>query len=123
VAFAWGNFVFVRQSVRVAAVLAGVSTTSGATWLAAGPAFYQARFARSDASGGPSQTHARLGSAIAGGISTRRRIFVEMQGQYRWVGNVDMQPMAVDGQPAGSLPRTQVNFNHYTINLGLGVRW
>jgi hypothetical protein len=37
VAFAWGNFVFVRQSVRVAAVLAGVSTTSGATWLAAGP--------------------------------------------------------------------------------------
>jgi hypothetical protein len=124
--FGFGHFVFLEQAVRVAAVLAGVSTRSGATWLAAGPAFFQPRFRRAALPGALDETSIRVGGTVAAGISNRHRFFVEAQTQYRWVGSVAMGPMDIagsDGESIGTLPRTRVNFNHYTAHLGAGARW
>jgi hypothetical protein len=125
-AFAFGDNLWVVQSVRVAGVLAGVSTAGGASWLAAGPAFFEPHFDEGTFPPVQLQENRRLGAAIAAGISTRRRFFIEAQGQYRLVGNVDFSALDIrdmSGNVVGSLPRTSVNFNHAILSAGVGVRW
>lgn len=123
-----GASVFISQSVRMYSVLAGMNTSEGGVWAAAGPAFYQATLQRTNGRGGPDQQSTRIGAAAAGGFAypTRSRIFGELQGQYHLAGPVDLVRTDIKseiGGLSGTLPATKVNFNHSVALIGVGLRF
>jgi len=122
-----GAYVFLHQAVQTTGVLASLTSTSGAAWIGAGPALHVTRFSRTDASRAPGESDLHVGAVAAAGAGwpTRRRFFLEIQGQYRLVGSGILGPMEVRSgeEPAGTIPRTRVNLNHALVLLGVGMRW
>ncbi len=125
----FGNYLFLRQSVSSYAIMAGINPgADGGVWAAAGPALHRVALEHEESQGGPTVTATRLGAVVAMGLvlPARNRIFVDFQGQYRLVGTVGMGPIDVPGTSGGivgTVPRTEVNFNHAMLSLGLGVRF
>lgn len=125
---AGGGEVFLKQSVSTYAIMAGINAEAGAdAWVAAGPALHRVALEHTESAGGPAVTANRLGAVVALGVvfPPRTRFLVELQGQYRLVGTVDLGPIDVasfGGGTAGTLPRTGVNFNYWVLLLGVGAR-
>ena len=123
-----GGYVFLKQSVSTYAIMAGINAQHDAgPWVAAGPALHGVALEHMESAGGPAVTANRLGAVVALGVvfPPRKQFFVELQGQYRLVGTVDLGPIDVartGGGTAGTLPRTGVNFNHWVLLLGVGAR-
>jgi hypothetical protein len=118
-----------RQRVNTYALMLGLRPDSGSGfWIALGPALHGVAMDRTDAVGGPSITSSRLGAVAAIGVEipTRKGFFVEIQGQYRLVGTVTTPPIDgkwFDGTIEGTLPSTDVNFNHGMLAIGVGARF
>lgn len=124
----FGDFIFLRQRASTYAIMAGINAQDGGgLWVAAGPAFHRVALEHIELPRGPAVTANRLGAVVALGLvlPPRKRFFVELQGQYRLVGTVDLGPIdvaSIGEGIGGTLPRTGVNFNHGVLLLGLGVR-
>jgi hypothetical protein len=121
----WG-WIDLKQSVSTYAIMAGINEADGGFWVAGGPGLYRVTLA-DDLSGRPDITADRLGAVVGLGflLPVRKRFLVELQSQYRLVGSAVVGPIDVGfvgHPPAGTLPRTRVNFDHGVLLLGLGVR-
>jgi hypothetical protein len=125
----FGDHVSLKQSVSSLAIMAGVNTEAdGGVWAAVGPALHRVALDHEEFPGGPAVTATRFGAVVAMGfvLPTGKRLFFELQGQYRLVGTVNMGPIDVlgtNGGIAGTLPRTAVSFSHAILSLGLGARF
>lgn len=119
-----GTNLDVIQSVATVAILAGIHGRAiGGPWVAVGPALFRVASEIVSRPTSPLSVANRFGAVVAIGLTlpARKRFFVDLQGQYRFVGTTDLGPMDVPN--GGTLPRTPVNFNHLAWGVGLGVRF
>jgi hypothetical protein len=52
------------------------------------------------------------------------RFFIELLHQYQWVGKADLGPFSarfIDN--SAELPRTEVNYSHFLVGIGAGIRF
>ena len=120
------------QRISTLAVLVGVNRAEPSLhgkhvqpWMAAGPAVFQPTIV----SGSPS-THTvvdritRIGGTVAAGLSlVAGGMSFDMQTDYRRVGTHGMAPIAPLSGGGPLLPVSPVDWNHFTVSFGLGLRW
>jgi hypothetical protein len=94
-----------------------------------GPALHIARTRDADPQDGPHgwEHHAKFGALVQGRLMypARSRLFLDLSGQYRYVGNVDVGPITPEAllEPAATFPASRASFNHGHVAVGLGVRF
>ena len=95
----------------------------------AGPAWHVARVRDADPQfgAGPWRRHSRLGAFAQARmmVPARSRFFLDVSGQYRYVGAIDVGPLAPHAilEPAAIFPRSSASFNHWLVAIGVGVRF
>jgi len=95
----------------------------------AGPAIHIARLRDAERlyGGGPWERQTKLGALLQGRMTlpARARLFVDVSGQYRYVGRVEVGPIAPHPiwEPGASFPRSAVSFSHWFVGVGSGIRF
>ncbi len=127
----FGTDVGVISSVTSVGLLAGYRSGRDHLWVAGGPALYRVRLSNDPdphyvtVRGAAATT---LGVIIGAGLrfpSNAHPVFVEIGGEYRAATSVQMGPLDIpahDNQPDRALPATSVNFSHFLLSAGLGIR-
>ena len=66
--------------------------------------------------------HTKIGFLVDFGLRIPKKslFFFELNGQYRYVGKVEIGPFTVYED---TFPKTKVNYNHWLIGIGFGVRF
>lgn len=114
-ASASARFLSLHQAVRSIAAFPVVNL-GGILRIGVGPALHFVNVSRTDSPGGPPFKATRFGAVVYGGLTTRRRVFLEVSAQYIYVPSVDVGPIA-------TMPLTHVVFTHPTLSASLGVRF
>ncbi|MBC8485625.1 MAG: hypothetical protein H8D45_06250 [Bacteroidetes bacterium] len=86
-----------------------------------GPSIYFTNTWKEDREEGECK-HTKLGFMIDVGIRIPRKslFFFAINGQYRYVGKVEIGPFSVYKD---TFPKTKVNYDHWLIGIGFGVRF
>jgi hypothetical protein len=70
---------------------------------------------------------ARLGALVQGRMMhpARSRLFFDLNGQYRYVGSVDVGPITPEAllEPGATFPASKASFDHWHVAFGAGVRF
>jgi hypothetical protein len=128
----WGlhaplTHLYVEYAVDSLGVMATLERAGFA--VGAGPAVHVARLKDADPQfgDGPWERHARVGVLVQGRVMlpARSRLFVDANGQYRYVGNAEVGPIAPHPilEPGATFPRSAVSFSHWLLSVGAGVRF
>lgn len=119
------HFLTLDKRVSTYALMGAVGT--GPLWLAVGPSLNRFVVRESFDPQQPQRSATRAGLALSAELTVpeRRRLFVVLSADYRFVLPTDVGPYEVDdfaGAVIATLPRTSVSPSHGVVSLGLGFR-
>lgn len=121
-------YLFLSPRYSVSTVAPIVSVQAKRFHFGIGPALHYAKSTQEN--GGKEVSHKSIrkyGFIIDFGLTILRksRFFVDLKAQYRAVGQVKIGPYEVEASfsdDSAILPATKVNYNHWFIALGMGIR-
>jgi len=75
----------------------------------------------------PWESHVRIGAVgqVRMTVPARSFLFFDANGQYRYVGGVEVGPMTPYAvlQPGATFPKSRASFSHWALALGIGARF
>lgn len=119
------HFLTLDKRVSTYALMGAVGT--GPLWLAVGPSLNRFVVGESFDPQQPQRSATRAGLALSAELTVpeRRRLFLVLSADYRFVLPADVGPYDVNdfsGAVIATLPRTSVSPSHGVVTLGLGFR-
>ena len=115
------HFLTLDKRVSTYALMGAVG--AGPLWLAAGPSLNRFVVRESSQQSGATRAGAVLSAELT--VPERRRLFLVVSADYRFVLPADVGPYELDdfaGAVVATLPRTSVSPSHGVVSLGLGFR-